>query len=134
MSDAALMLIAVFLPAVGAIAIRLAGAWPNVREAVTLVVAALLFTTLVQLLPAAQAGLQPNVALQEIVPGIAIKFTLEPLGMLFALIASGLWFVTSVYAMGYMRAHHEQNQTRFYVCFAAALASTMGIAFRRQPA
>jgi multicomponent Na+:H+ antiporter subunit D len=28
-----------------------------------------------------------------------------------------------------MRGHHEQNQTRFYVFFALALASTMGVAF-----
>jgi multicomponent Na+:H+ antiporter subunit D len=28
-----------------------------------------------------------------------------------------------------MRAHHEENQTRFFVCFAAAIGATMGIAF-----
>ena len=28
-----------------------------------------------------------------------------------------------------MRANQEQHQTRFYVCFALALGSTMGIAF-----
>jgi multicomponent Na+:H+ antiporter subunit D len=49
--------------------------------------------------------------------------------MLFALVASGLWVVTSIYSIGYMRAHHEQHQTRFYVCFAVTLAAAMGIAF-----
>ena len=28
-----------------------------------------------------------------------------------------------------MRSHHEENQTRFYVCFAIAISSTIGIAF-----
>jgi multicomponent Na+:H+ antiporter subunit D len=28
-----------------------------------------------------------------------------------------------------MRANHEQNQTRFYVCFALAIAASMGVAF-----
>ena len=49
--------------------------------------------------------------------------------MLFCLVASGLWIVTSVYSIGYMRANDEAHQTRYYVCFAIALASTMGVAF-----
>ena len=49
--------------------------------------------------------------------------------MLFALVASGLWIVNSIYSIGYMRGNDETHQTRFYVCFALALAATMGIAF-----
>ena len=49
--------------------------------------------------------------------------------MLFALVASFLWIVTSIYSIGYMRSNNEQHQTRFYACFALALASTMGITF-----
>ena len=41
--------------------------------------------------------------------------------MLFALVASGLWIVTTLYAIGYMRGHHEENQTRFFACFALAI-------------
>jgi multicomponent Na+:H+ antiporter subunit D len=51
--------------------------------------------------------------------------------MLFALVASGLWIVTTAYAIGYMRAHDEENQTRFYVCFAVAIAAAMGVALAR---
>src|SRR5690606_321146 len=29
----------------------------------------------------------------------------------------------------YMRAHHEENQTRFYFFFAVAIACVMGVAF-----
>ncbi|MBI1983901.1 MAG: monovalent cation/H+ antiporter subunit D family protein, partial [Acidobacteria bacterium] len=57
------------------------------------------------------------------------RFEVEPLGMLFGLIASGLWIVNSLYSIGYMRGNNEQHQTRFYVCFAGALASAVGIAF-----
>ncbi len=42
-SDADAMLVAVALPAAGAVGIALAGRWPNLREAVTLATAALLF-------------------------------------------------------------------------------------------
>ena len=48
--------------------------------------------------------------------------------MLFALIASFLWIVNSLYSIGYMRGNKEPRQTQFYVAFAVALASTMGIA------
>ena len=129
MNNVTFILIAVFMPLAGALLIRLTGAWPNLRETVTLSVAVLLFATVVQLLPAVQAGDQPGIVLQEMLPGIAIAFAVEPLGMIFALIASGLWIVTSIYAIGYMRARQEDNQTRFYMCFSIALASTMGIAF-----
>jgi multicomponent Na+:H+ antiporter subunit D len=75
------------------------------------------------------AGGRPQLALFEILPGILLAFRIEPLGMLFALVASGLWIVNSLYSIGYMRGNAEEHQTRFYVCFAAALGATMGIAF-----
>jgi multicomponent Na+:H+ antiporter subunit D len=61
-------------------------------------------------------------------PGLAIELELEPLGLLFALIASGLWFVSGVYSIGYMRGNDEPHQTRFFVCFALAIAGAIGVA------
>ncbi len=129
MSGAQLIAAALLVPAAGAIGIALAGRWPNLREAVTLVTAALLFACVVMLLPSVLAGGRPQLFVLEMLPGIALGFRVEPLGMLFALVASGLWIVNSVYSIGYMRANDEPHQTRFYVCFALALAATMGIAF-----
>jgi multicomponent Na+:H+ antiporter subunit D len=51
--------------------------------------------------------------------------------MLFALIASTLWIVNSIYSIGYMRGNDEPRQTSFYICFAVALWATMGIAFAK---
>ena len=59
-------------------------------------------------------------------------FRVEPLGMMFAALASGLWLVNSVYSIGYMRGNREQKQTRFYVMFAVSLAAAMGIAGQTQ--
>jgi multicomponent Na+:H+ antiporter subunit D len=73
-------------------------------------------------------GGRPDLNLIEVLPGLELRFTLEPLGMLFALIASGLWIVNSIYSIGYMRAKKESNQTRFYVCFALAIFGAMGVA------
>ncbi len=130
MSPQEVILLAVLLPLVGAAAIALAGrVGPNLREAATLVTAGGLATTVWSLLPAVMAGERPGVTVTELLPGVAIAFRVEPLGMLFAALASGLWIVNSLYSIGYMRGNNEKNQTRFYVMFAVSLAATMGVAF-----
>ncbi len=124
------ILIALILPLAGALGIALAGrVSANLRETVTLVTASGLALTVWQIVPEVMAGGRPGVTLAEVLPGIEIAFTVEPLGMLFAALASGLWIINSVYSIGYMRGNAEKNQTRFYVMFAVSLAATMGIAF-----
>ena len=120
---------ALLVPSLAAALISLCGRWPNLREGVTLSAAAgLLLCVAGGLLPDVLAGGRPALTLIEVLPGLAIAFRVEPLGLLFALIASSLWIVNSAYSIGYMRANGEAKQTRFYVCFALALAATMGIA------
>ncbi len=121
--------IALAIPAIGAVLIAAAGRWPNLRETITLLTAVSLLYVVASLVPTVLAGQQPASTLLPMLPGLSIRLVVEPLGMLFALIASGLWIVNSIYSIGYMRGNNEKNQTRFYVCFAIALASTMGIAF-----
>ena len=122
---------AVALPAAGALGVALAGRRPNLREAITLVTTLLTFATVLSLLPEVSAGHRPTLEVLEIMPGLALAFELEPLGMLFALVASGLWIVTAVYSIGYMRGHGERDQTRFYVCFALAISAALGVALAR---
>ena len=128
-TDSQTILLSLVIPLVGAVGIALAGRWPNVRETVTLTTAVLLAANVWSLIPVLQAGGRPELVLVEMLPGLPIAFKVEPLGMLFAALASGLWIVNSVYSIGYMRGNDEKNQTRFYVCFAIALAAAMGIAF-----
>jgi multicomponent Na+:H+ antiporter subunit D len=121
---------ALALPLAGAVGIALAGRInANLREAVTLGTAAGLAWVVWGLLPDLMAGARPGLVVGEVMPGLAIAFRVEPLGMLFAALASGLWIVNSVYSIGYMRGNREQNQTRFFTCFALALSATMGVAF-----
>jgi multicomponent Na+:H+ antiporter subunit D len=128
MSAPDLMLLALVIPLIGAVTIVLFGKIPNLREAATLVTAVSLFAVALSLLPVVADGGRPDLNLIEVLPGLELRFTLEPLGMLFALIASGLWIVNSIYSIGYMRAKKESNQTRFYVCFALAIFGAMGVA------
>ena len=120
----------VWVPLVGALLVVATGRWPNLREAMTILTAIVLFSLVVRLLGtfSGDAAVVESV-LAEPIPGIPLALTVEPLGMVFALVASFLWVVTSVYAIGYMRGHDEPHQTRFYACFAVALSSAMGIAF-----
>ena len=119
----------IVLPLVAAFLIRLVGEKPNLRESVTLITALILFILLLDLAPAVLHGARPAFFIGEPSPGVQFKLVLEPLGMLFALVAGFLWIVTSIYSIGYMRGHHEKNQTRFYLCFALAIGVTMGVAF-----
>lgn len=129
MSPETAILLALILPVIGSLLICLTGSRPNLRETVTLVTAVALFCLVLIVLSSVIAGERPEVTLIEMFPGLSLSFKVEPLGATFAVIASGLWILTSLYAIGYMRGHHEENQTRFYACFALALASTIGVAF-----
>ena len=120
---------ALLVPVLGAFGVLLFRRAPNLREAASLASAALLFALVLSLVPAVAGGARPELTLIEFLPGISIAFKAEPLGAGFALIVAFLWFITVMYGIGYMRAHREQNQTRFYVFFALAIAATVGAAF-----
>lgn len=120
---------ALLVPVVGACGVLLLRRSPNLREAASLASAAALFFFVLSLVPAVANGARPGFTLLEFLPGINIAFRAEPLGTGFALVVAFLWFITVVYAIGYMRVHEERNQSRFYAFFALAIAATVGAAF-----
>lgn len=117
------------IPLLAIIGILLANKVPNIREGITISASLLLLFIVVSLYQSMLSGTNVDVFWWDIMPGLSMSFSIEPLGMLFALIASFLWLITTFYAIGYMRGHHEKNQTRFYSCFALAISAVMGIAF-----
>jgi multicomponent Na+:H+ antiporter subunit D len=129
MSPEITVLACVALPLLAPALITALHRWPNPREAVTLLVSGGLIMLVTSLLGDVLNGARPALDLAEPLPGLKIGFQVEPLGLLFALLASFLWLVTSVYSIGYMRSQHEWRQTSFYSYFAVALGSAMGIAF-----
>ncbi|MBF0590094.1 MAG: monovalent cation/H+ antiporter subunit D family protein [Magnetococcales bacterium] len=126
--EESLLVSLLLIPLLGGIGIVLVGRAPNVREGVTLVTAVSLFYTVLEILPLTLNGNAPAVTLWQMMPGFEISLKADPLGMVFALVASGLWIINSIYSIGYMRGNNEKNQTRFYLCFALSLASVMGLA------
>ena len=130
-SPESLVLLALLTPFIGALLIPFFHKLPNLREAVTLVTAGALCLAVFYLFGPVLGGARPEAQIIEVAPGLALAFKVEPLGMLFALVASSLWIVNSIYSIGYMRTNNEPRQTTFYVCFAVALGSTIGISFAK---
>jgi multicomponent Na+:H+ antiporter subunit D len=129
LSPELILLLTMLVPAVAVIGIVATGPFPNLREGVTITASILLIFLVSSLYTSLQNGAVISLTSPDLFPGLALSFTIEPLGMLFSLVAGYLWLVTTIYAIGYMRDHQEENQTRFYACFAIAISSTMGIAY-----
>ncbi|WP_042149074.1 MULTISPECIES: monovalent cation/H+ antiporter subunit D family protein [unclassified Pseudoalteromonas] len=119
----------IIIPFLATFAIVASRRYPNLRESVTLSTSLVLIFLVVTLYQGLSSGKFISVYWWELLPGLTISFNIEPLGMLFALVASFLWLVTTCYSIGYMRSHQEKNQTRFYVCFAVAIGAVMGLTF-----
>ena len=119
----------IILPLLAIGAIRLADKAPNIRETISLITSGLLVLLTYSLYHNFTQGAELNVTWFEVMPGLALSFTIEPLGLLFALMASFLWLVTSIYSIGYLRQQQQAKQTRFYQFFALAMATVMAIAF-----
>jgi multicomponent Na+:H+ antiporter subunit D len=121
-------LLAVLVPLL-VIPILVSSRTPNVREAWTFVAAFSKLAIVISMVPAVLEGKELVYTVAQVIPGAPIAFRVDPLGMLFALVASSLWIVTSAYSIGYMRGLKEHSQTRYFSFFAVALSSTMGVAF-----
>lgn len=129
MTPQAAVLLAPWLPVLGAVAIVLTSRWPRLRDAISVLTAVLLLGVVAWLVRPVLEGERPYVHLIEMLPGLSLAFEVEPLGLVFALVASGLWLPAALYSIGYMRANHEAHQTRFAACFALSIASAIGVAF-----
>ncbi|MDD9305181.1 MAG: monovalent cation/H+ antiporter subunit D family protein [Desulfobacter sp.] len=102
---------------------------PNARESWTFIAGTIKFLIVVSMLPVILDGNQVGLTLFKIAPGADIAFRVDALGMLFALVASSLYIITSMYSIGYMRGLNEHGQTRFVSFFALAISATIGAAF-----
>jgi multicomponent Na+:H+ antiporter subunit D len=122
-------LLAVLVSLVAVIPIVASGSKPNLREAWTFLAGIVKFGLVVSMVPVILNGSIIEYTLIEVLPGLAIKFRVDPMGMLFALVSSSLWLVTSAYSIGYMRGLNEHSQTRYFSFFAVALSATIGVAF-----
>jgi len=101
----------------------------NLREASILIAGVVLFVFNVIVWRTLLAGDVQASGELAILSSFSLQLVVEPMGVMFGLLASFLWIVTTVYSIGYMRGHDEKNQTRFYTCFAIAIAAVMAAAY-----
>ncbi|MBW2028374.1 MAG: monovalent cation/H+ antiporter subunit D family protein, partial [Deltaproteobacteria bacterium] len=101
----------------------------NLRESSTFLAALVKFSVVLSMVPLLLQGREITYTLIEIVPGVSLGFRVDAFGLLFALVSSCLWIVTSAYSIGYMRGLDEHSQTRYFCYFALALSATIGVAF-----
>jgi multicomponent Na+:H+ antiporter subunit D len=99
------------------------------REGWTFLAAVTKFGIVASMIPVVLGGQEIVYNLIDIVPGVGLAFRVDALGLLFALVSSSLWIITSAYSIGYMRGLDEHSQTRYFCFFALALSATIGVAF-----
>ncbi|WP_322865204.1 proton-conducting transporter membrane subunit [Aquicoccus sp. G2-2] len=102
---------------------------PNLRDGLTLAAAVATFLCVLSILSNVGNGTTEPLVIGAVMPGLDIAFNVEPLGLLFAIVASGLWILTHLYGVGYMRGNDERDHARFFSAFSVAIGSVMGIAF-----
>ena len=123
------LLFAILAPLVGAAAVMATGKKPNLREACSVVAAVVMFGIIASLYPAIHAGQTLKFTLFQLLPGLSLTLRADAMSLIFAGAASFLWVLAVFYSAGYMRGHHEPNQTRFNACFALSLFGAIGCAF-----
>ena len=122
-------LLALAAAVVGAALVGITRKYPNLREGCSLGAGMLQFYLVMTMLPSVLAGNTIHYTLLTFLPEASISFRVDALGLVFAITASFLWILTTIFSIGYMRHLNEQAQTRFYACFGIAMAATIGIAF-----
>jgi len=122
-------LIVVAISALTCVFILLSRKKPNLREFWSILAGVVNFLIVVSMIPDILSGNTLEVVLMRFYPGLSITLRVDSLGLMFALTASFLWILTTIYSIGYMRAANEHAQTRYYACFAGAISATMGAAF-----
>ena len=129
MDTSTAILLSMILPAVAVVLNLVMRHRDNLRDGLTFVIAAATFAVVLVILYNVGNQTTAPLVLFEVLPGLDLAFNVEPLGLMFSLLASGLWIVTHIYAIGYMRTNKEDNHARFFACFSFAIFSVMGIAF-----
>lgn len=123
-------LLAVLVTMVASLLILLTGdKSKNLRESWTIIASVLKFSIVCSMLPLILKGNVLEYTLINICQGVSLQFRVDTFGMIFGLLASSLWIITSIYSIGYVRELNEHAQTRYFFCFAVCLSAAMGISF-----
>ncbi len=122
-------LLAVLVSLLAAVAILCSDRRPNLRETWSFLAAVIKCGLVFSLLPDVLTHGSLEAVYIELLPGLALHLRADLFGLIFALLASVLWLVTTLYSIGYMRHGHYSHQTGYFACFAVCVSAAIGIAF-----
>lgn len=120
--------LAVGVSLLAAVLIMFCGKKPNVRESFTIGAAFIKVAIIFSMVPAVLQGNVYEFTLFNITDTLGFTLRTDAGGMLFACVSSFLWVPVAFYSIGYMRGHHEKEQTGFFAAFAVCLSAAVGIA------
>ncbi len=119
------------IPAIAGIAtFALGESRGRARNAVNLTAAAMSMALVARLVVHAYNGTVVASTI-PMLPGLELGMSADLLGLLFAAVATVLWGVTLVYAIGYM--DHAADRARFFGFFALCIAAANGVALADDP-
>lgn len=101
----------------------------NIREGISIFSSSIMFGLVLLILNEYLSGRILTFELIGITPTVVIAFKADNGAILFALVASFLWIVTTFYSIGYLRGLGEKKETSFFVYFALTLSATTALAF-----
>ena len=102
------ILLTIFLPLLASILNLFIKKSENLRDTITLLISITTFVFVIQIFLESEGSYLNNFDIITIMPGLKLSFHVETLGLLFAGIASSLWMMTHLYAIGYMRKNKEK--------------------------
>lgn len=120
--------LAVGISLLAALLIMFSGKKPNLREGWTVGAAIIKVALIFSMVPAVVAGNVYEYTLFNITDTVGFTLRTDAAGMIFACVSSFLWIPVAFYSIGYMRGHHEKEQTGFFAAFAVCLSAAIGIA------
>ncbi|MEL7668639.1 MAG: proton-conducting transporter membrane subunit, partial [Actinomycetota bacterium] len=121
----------VLLPAIAALSTFLLGERrPRARNTLNLIAAAASVGTVVVLVIRAYGG-EVAVGAIPMMSDLDLGVHSDLTGLLFSTVATVLWMITLVYAIGYME--HAADQARFFGFFALCIAAANGVALATDP-
>ena len=123
------ILCSILMPLVGILGNLFFRSSANLRDTFTFLVSVLTFSSVFIVFILTGGVQDEELSLFMVLPNLDIAFRVEPLGLLFALVASGLWMLTHLYGVGYMRGNNEVRQSQFFGFFCLAIFAVMGICF-----
>lgn len=116
--------LAVLMPLLGGLAVLVAGKRERLRNALAMAFAAAAFVCCASMFPAVLLrGETPTVNLRILFG--SFSFSVDALGLIFALVASVLWLAATIYSYNYIQ--HEERRTRYHAFSMFTEAATLGV-------